>query len=136
MITLLQLLAALLCGGLGGAVFTWYTNRPFRRPPVLQLRLLREEGEKGKIKHPDGSFEDARYYHVRVSNTRRRWSPATDAQVVLIRMEEPGPDGAFQVTWVGDVPMRWRNQESSPLTRTIGHEADCDLCCVGEGNMA
>jgi hypothetical protein len=28
--------------------------------------------------------------------------------------------------------MRWRHQEVSPLTRTIGHDADCDLCCVGK----
>jgi hypothetical protein len=101
--------------------------------------LLRDEGEKGKIKYSSQTqngieerFEDARYYHLRVSNARR-WSPANDVQVFLVRMEEPGPDGALQVTWVGDVPMRWRNQEVSPLTRTIGHDADCDLCCVGKG---
>jgi hypothetical protein len=128
----LTLLVAILCGGLGGAVFTWFANRRFRLPPVLQMRLVRREGERGRIRHADGSFENARYYHLRVSNSRR-WSPANDVQVFLTRVEEPGPDGMFQVSWVGDVPMRWRNQESSPLTRTIGHEADCDLCCVREG---
>lgn len=121
----------MLCGGLGGAIFTWITNRKFRLPPALQLRLVRNEGERGRIKRDQGSFENARYYHLRVSNSRRS-SPATDVQVILTRLEEPGPDGTYQVAWVGEVPMRWRNQESSPLTRTIGPEADCDLCCVGE----
>jgi hypothetical protein len=65
------LLIACLCGGLGGAVFNWYVNRRFRLPPVLRLRLLRDEGEKGKIKYSSQTqneieerFEDARYYHL------------------------------------------------------------------------
>jgi hypothetical protein len=81
-----QLLIACLCSGLGGAVFNWYVNRRFRLPPVLRLRLLRDEGEKGKIKYSSQTqneieerFEDARYYHLRVSNARR-WSPANDVQ--------------------------------------------------------
>jgi hypothetical protein len=28
--------------------------------------------------------------------------------------------------------MQWRHHEVAPLTRTIGHDADCDLCCVGK----
>jgi hypothetical protein len=127
----LQLLAAILCGGLGGAVFTWFTNRRFRLPPVLRLRLLREQGEKEKNQLPDSSFEEVRYYHVRVSN-ERRGSTATDVAVFLTRVEEAGSDGLFQVKWIGNIPVRWRNQQASPLTRTIGHDADCDLCCVGK----
>ncbi len=123
-------LQGLIGGGFGGAVFTWFANRKFRLPPVLKLRLVRREGERGRIGGPTG--QNARYYHLRVSNARRRWAPATDVQVFLTRLEEPGPNGIFQVVWVGDVPMRWRNQESSPLTRTIGADADCDLCSVGE----
>jgi hypothetical protein len=126
-----QLLAAIVCGGLGGAVFTWLTNRRFRLPPVLRLELFREEGEKEKNLQPDNALEDVRYYHVRVSN-ERRWSPATDVQVFLTRIEEPGPGGLFQVKWVGNIPMRWRNQQAAQLTCTIGHDTDCDLCCVGK----
>jgi hypothetical protein len=81
-----QLLIACLCAGLGGAVFNWYVNRRFRLPPVLRLRLLRDEGEKGKIKYSSPTqneieecFEDARYYHA--SQNARRWSPANDVQV-------------------------------------------------------
>ncbi len=129
-VSYLPLLIAVVCGGLGGAIFTWFTNRKFRLPPVLTLALVRDEGERGRIGGPTG--ENARYYHLRVSNSRRRWSPATDAQVFLTRLEEPGPNGVFQAVWVGDIPMRWRNQESSPLTRTIGANADSDVCSVGE----
>ena len=120
-------------------MFTWFVNRRFRQPPVLRLRLFREEGEKGRIKYTSQKqngieewFEDARYYHLRVSNDRR-WSPANGVQVFLVRIEEPGPDSALQVMWVGEVPMQWRHHEVSPLTRTIGPNADCDLCCVGKG---
>lgn len=98
---------------------------------MLRLRLVRNEGERGRINRGDETFENARYYHLGVSNSRPS-SPTNDVQVILIRIEEAGPDGTFQVAWVGEVPMRWRNQESSPLTRTIGPEANCDLCCVGE----
>jgi hypothetical protein len=130
MILALQLLAAVTCGGLGGAIFTWWINRRFRLPPVLTPNLVLDEGERGMIQQQGGGFEDARYYHLRISNSRR-WSPATDVQVFLVRVVERGEDGSSQVTWVGDIPMRWRNQESSTLTRTIGPAADCDLCCVG-----
>ena len=108
-------------------------------PPRLTLRLAKPEGEKARVRltwfeqgEPKERWEDARYYHLRVSN-ERRWSPATNAQVFLIRMEEPGPDGELQITWTGDVPMRWRHQEVFPPARTIGPSADSDLCCVVKG---
>ena len=48
----------------------------------------------------------------------------------MVRVEEPGPDGDFRMTWAGEVPMRWRFQETSPIFRTIGSAADCDLCTI------
>lgn len=78
-------------------------------------------------------WEDARYYHIRVSNGRRQLSPANGVQVFLIRMEEPGPDGELQTKWIGDIPMRWRNQEFFPPTRTFGPPYDSDLCYVVKG---
>jgi hypothetical protein len=97
-------------------------------PPLLRLRLLSSEGEKGPIKTTE-SWDVARWYHVHVWN-ERRWSPAKEVQIFLIRLEEQDPSGAFQTVWSGEVPMNWRHQEVSPLTRTIGAEADCDLCRV------
>lgn len=86
------------------------------------------------IKNEDAAArsERARFYHLQISNDRRRWSPAENVQVFLIRIEEPGFDGIFQLVWSGNVPMRWRHQEFYPLTRTIGPETDCDLCYVTE----
>lgn len=108
-------------------------------PPRLALKLSVPEGEKARVcltwfeqGESKERWEDARYYHLRVSN-KRRWSPANKVQVFLIRMEEPGPDGEPQIAWTGDVPMRWRHQEVFPPARTIGPSADCDLCSVVKG---
>ena len=108
-------------------------------PPRLVLQIARPKGEKIKVQltwfekgEPKECWEDARYYHIRVKNTRR-WSPANQVQIFLTRVEEPGPDRKFQVTWLGDVPIRWRHQEVFPPSRTIGPAADCDLCSVVKG---
>jgi hypothetical protein len=107
--------------------------------PRLNLSLVRKEGERSAITAPvpgvgPGGYvvkqvDEARYYHLRVSN-EQRWPVAEGVQVYLTRIEEPGPSGAFQVTWLGNVPMRWRDQEFVPLLRTIGPATDCDLCMV------
>lgn len=108
-------------------------------PPKLSLTVIHPEGEKTKVRLTwfDGSeqkelWEDARYYHVNVQNSRR-WSPANQTQVFLMQFEEPGPDGEFQTTWRGDIPLSWRHQEVFPPSRTIGPNADCDLCSVVKG---
>jgi hypothetical protein len=108
-------------------------------PPLLSLKILHPEGEKTPIRlittTEEGTKEreeDARFYPIQVSN-QRRWSPANQTQVSLVRLEEPGPGGEWQVTWSGDIPMRWRHQEIHPTSRTIGPTADCDLCSVIKG---
>ena len=78
--------------------------------------------------------EDARYYHLKVSNSRR-FSPAHDVRVVLLRVEEPGPNGELQVTWTGDIPIVWRHQAVFPILRTIGSEAYADLCSVRQSKI-
>ena len=106
-------------------------------PPLLKLKLVRQEGEKtrlttsvpGESGYTTEYVDDARFYHLRVSN-ERRWSPATSVRVYLTRLEEPGPSEALQLVWVGNVPIRWRDQEVVPLLQTIGAAADCDLCRV------
>lgn len=50
--------------------------------------------------------------------------------VVLLQVEELGPDGDFQIRWTGDVPFGWRHQQLFPISRTIGAQADIDLCSV------
>ncbi|MEQ9640614.1 MAG: hypothetical protein RIM84_11380 [Alphaproteobacteria bacterium] len=102
-------------------------------PPKLNLALKSERGDKtpATIKSPDGSASTliGRWYHLEVSN-HRRWSPATQVQVFLLRVEERDATGEHKVTWVGEVPLRWKYQGMNPLLRTIGHSVDCDLCSV------
>lgn len=105
-------------------------------PPKLTIRLLNPEGELTSVQlswPEDGVVreraEHARYYHLQVSNSRR-WSPATQVQVVLLQVEEPGPDGRLVVRWTGAAPFIWRHQEVYSALRTIGADADTDFCNV------
>jgi hypothetical protein len=50
-------------------------------------------------------------------------------------LEQPGPNGKWQVTWTGNVPMRWRDQEFAPFTQTIGPPIDCDFCMVSKSEQ-
>jgi hypothetical protein len=114
------------------AVFgDWIRSNLFH--PKLKLKLLKPLGELTDISltAPDGSTrtEKCRMFHVRVSN-EARWPQATHVQVLLLRLEEVGPDGKLQIKWTGDVPMRWLLQEIHPLFRTVGREAVCDVLTV------
>jgi hypothetical protein len=114
----------------------WLRARLFR--PRLHLSLVDPMGEATTVRIIWGTEEGpreqsagARYYHVRVSNVAR-WPNATEAQVRLVRLEEPGPDGELQLRWTGDMPINWKFPQLHPLARTIGPDADCDLCSVVE----
>ena len=112
---------------------------PFRAkffPPQLSIVLADPEGELTQVRLAwmendveQERPEDARYYHVRVSNSRR-WSPAHQAQVFLIQVEEPAADGQFAVSWAGDLPLNWKHQQLFPLLRTVGPTSEADLCSV------
>lgn len=112
----------------------WLRARMFR--PKLALALDNPLGVPTPIQltSPNGEsrMEAGRFYHVRVSNSAR-WPAATQVQVNLLRIEEPGPDGAWQMKWAGEVPLGWSLQEIRPLTRVIGPPALCDLCSVVKG---
>lgn len=71
----------------------------------------------------------ARYCQVTVSNLRR-WSPATEVRVLLMQVEEPGPDGIPQITYAGELPIVWQHSQLFPLARTIGPDAIADLFSV------
>ncbi len=108
--------------------------------PQLSLKLRNPHGAKTRVTlrwqdengTPHQRVEDARYYHVTVSNGAR-WPRANQVQVYLLRVEEPGPDGALKLTWSGEIPIQWMHQEIHPLARTIGPAASCDLCSVVKG---
>jgi hypothetical protein len=101
-----------------------FPNAEGVRTPVL-LQWQSEQGLQQRT-------EDGRYYRARVKNLVR-WPNATQVQLYLLRIEEPGPDGTLQLTWFGEVPLQWTHQEIYPLDRTIGPPADFDLCSVVKG---
>ena len=112
----------------------WMRARIFK--PRLILGLVSAVGESTTVQltPPSGEprTEKARFYHVRVSNSVP-WPKASQVQIYLIRIEEPGPDGQLQVKWASEVPIKWKFQEINPLVRTVGPAADCDLCSVIKG---
>jgi hypothetical protein len=77
-------------------------------------------------------LENARFYHIRVSN-RRRWLKAHEVRVLLLQIEEPGPNGVPQVRWSGESPVVWENQQLYPVGRTIGASARADMCSIVKG---
>jgi hypothetical protein len=106
-------------------------------PPTLRIGLLRRLGEKTiAVGQQNGVTirTDVRFFHLFVWNERRRWSPAHGVQVFLTSIEEVGPNGEFQVAWVGNVPMRWRDQEVVPITATIGSPKHADFFMVAKQN--
>ena len=136
------ILDSLVAAGTLGAVLVALFGQAFRSkffPPILTLELADPHGHRTPVTDipPPESGQDVRteqalYFHVRVSNARR-WSPATQVRVDLLQVEEPGPDGAFQIVWTGDVPLIWRHQHLYPPARTVGPEALADLCSVVKG---
>ena len=113
----------------------WFKGRVFR--PALEIRLVNNRGVFQQSFVPDANsptgkrVADCRYYGLRVRNSKR-WPIATQAQVYLLRLEEPRADGSLGTTWAGELPMRWVHQEVNPLARAIGPAAICDLLCVVE----
>jgi hypothetical protein len=71
----------------------------------------------------------SRWYHLRVEN-KRRWSPANEVRVLLLKFEQRDAAGQYQTTWVGELPLQWSNQHITPLAPTIGPAYDCVLCSV------
>ena len=128
--------------GTVGAVLVALFGQGFRAkffPPRLSVTLPDQDGDKAKVRltgTEDNAekerLEDARYYRLRVSNSRR-WSPANQVQVVLIRVEEPTPDDDFAVSWAGNLPLSWTHQQLFPPLRTIGPSSEIDLCSVVKG---
>jgi hypothetical protein len=133
---------AAVAAGTFAAVLVALFGQAFRAkffPPVLTMQLASAEGEKtvARLKREGKgevheTVEDCRYYHLRVTNSRR-WSPANQVQVVLLQIEEPGPNGDLKIVWSGAVPLGWRHQQLYPSARTIGAPADVDLCSVVKG---
>lgn len=113
--------------------------------PKLRLTLEKPRGEEAEAEYLSPEDEErgyftvgdvrkvaARYYHLRVSN-ERRWSPATQVQVYLLRIDERRADGQFRPQWSGEIPLLWQYYEALTPIRTIGPSRNCALCSVVKG---
>jgi hypothetical protein len=106
----------------------WIRLRFF--PPKLSIGLLDTEGEKVPVTNPAGHVVDeARYYHLLVSNSRR-WFPAKNVDVRLLQLEEPAPGGGWRIASGAIAPMMCRNQAFNPMKHDIGSDMDFDICSV------
>jgi len=94
-------------------------------PPKLALDLVSNEGSRARIRLRDpqtGSerLEDARYYHIGVSN---KGSIATDAGVYLILVKQKGAGEAWYTAWSGKALLSWPQTTMQPFPRSIGRTA-------------
>jgi hypothetical protein len=113
----------------------WFKARFF--PPRLRLSIVNPLGIKTPVhltfRDADGvehvKKKAGRYYHVQVENTAL-WPKATQVQICIVKVEEPGPDGQFMVTWTGEIPLTWEFQPLHGLMRDVGRTAKADLCAV------
>ncbi len=120
-------------GTIGSVIVALFGNwiRLTFSPPNLIVGLLSDEGEKIDVSNATTGqkVDEARYYHLLVSN-RRRWFTATNTDVRLLQVEEPAPGGSWRTTWKATVPIHCRHQESNPLKHNIGSAMDFDICSV------
>jgi hypothetical protein len=104
-------------------------------PPKLIVEKVDDEGDlvPQTITWQDESGarqqhqRDARYYYLRVTNTRRLISPAHDVQVVIESVETPGPNAQPVQVFRGPLPLTWRHGHAYPPARTIGPVTECDF---------
>jgi hypothetical protein len=90
--------------------------------PRLQLRLLDARGERQMTNN--GA---ARYYHLRVTNSRR-FAPANNVRVVLTGLARPDATGAFQWRWLsGPLQFTWQHADSIAQFPRVGPPQNADL---------
>ncbi|WP_116809998.1 hypothetical protein [Steroidobacter cummioxidans] len=129
--------------GTMGAVIVALFLRELRaiiRPPKLHVELARENGlpitahliPPGQVVPAELAPEKSRYYHLKVSNPRRKADAVNGVSVTLLHVERRGQDGQYHSTWKGDVPMVWRNElpDSNGEKKIVGTWAESDLCSV------
>jgi len=94
--------------------------------PKLQLSLFDPEGDRINLR--DGT--NARYYHLRVTNTHRL-AQAHNVRVVVTKIVGPSADGSIpDETLSGPVQLTWQHGHSMPQYPTVGPSINCDLGCL------
>jgi hypothetical protein len=101
----------------------WINARLYR--PGLTLTLRDPQGELTTL----SNGEPARYYHLRASSDKA-WPKATEAQILILRIDERKPHGVSQPIWVGALPVRWQYHDALGMQRTIVRDTFADLLRV------
>jgi len=105
-------------------------------PPSLTLKLQDTRGVQSPcfLISPNGTRRqsESRWYCVKIENSRR-WSPATQTQVLMLEIQEPDAAGEMKPIWFGAMPIKWRSEGHLPFGKTIGAWAECDVCSVIKG---
>jgi len=121
--------------GTVGAVIVALFKDYLKPRPKLSMGISNPKGYiANRQSNSDTNREPARYYHLRVEN-HRRWASATSVQVYLTHIQKMGSDSKYKTVWLGELPMRWRYQETHPIQRVIGPVIECDLCSVVRGKF-
>jgi len=97
-------------------------------PPKLEITIPNPLGDLTRWQK-DGKKHYARFYHARVTNTRR-WSPASNLSLHLITVEEERADHTFSDEWSGDVQLKWKHPRYYPQPSFLGKPVDYDLVSV------
>lgn len=112
----------------------WFRNALL--PPKLHITQPDPFGERSEERDQNtGALADvSRYFHLNVENTRR-WHPATNLDVRLVKIQTPAVGTNWHTEWVGDVPIVCRHQKYHPTQHTVGKKIDFDICSVRKSGV-
>lgn len=97
-------------------------------------RAIRDEegtANVGLVKMEKVGETKARYYHGYVSNPRRE-IPLERAAAYLLAVHKLVAGDVYEKQWTGKVPLKWRSEEQTFVTKTIGPGWYVDICHVTE----
>lgn len=98
--------------------------------PRLSLKLVSESGDLTLR----SAVVKVYYYHLRVSNKKRR-IPAQGTKVVVQRIAKRTPSGSFvQEPLVFPLQLQWTPAEPGEAERTVVHESTCDFGYIGQND--
>jgi hypothetical protein len=114
--------------------------RAWWRPPKLRLTLLNEHGEAvtttlstfSNNEEVSRRSEQSRWFHLKVSNPRRKADAVNGVTVRMLRLAVKGADGRYHPKWRGSVPVVWQFEGDSDTSRprVVGTDSIADLCSV------
>lgn len=101
--------------------------------PRLAVALLSDSGEPIPItpQNEGDPPKQSRWYHLRVSNTRR-FPAAHGVQVVITKVDKEGPGGRPVTEFAAMLPLGWRHPQIHPTELTVGPERHSDFFYVTE----